>query len=92
MKAIVLAIAFSTATPTDVFAISYKLLPNLYAERYCNLRNTGVSRKEAIDVAVRENLVPGESAQVTIQGKVYSIDIIDASNSVKLLCPMYLTQ
>lgn len=92
MKAIFLAIAVTTTAPADVFASGYKLLPNSYANKYCELRDMGVSRKEAIDIAVRENLFPGKQENIVIDGKAWALDVVEASNAVKYRCPAYLTQ
>lgn len=94
MKAAFLALAFATAAPApaQAFTSQYRILPNLYAEQYCRLRQIGVSRQEAINAAINENMVPGRPSQVTIDGKLYSVDVIESAAAVERLCPMYLSQ
>lgn len=94
MQTLLLAAAFATASSTANYAKAseYRLLPNLYAERYCSLRQIGVSREQAIGAAVKEYLVPGSAPQVTINGKIYDVDVVEAAAAVKRICPIYLTQ
>ena len=96
MKAILLALAVATSSSNPVFASSfkteYRVLPNLYADQYCRLRRMGVSREEAIDAAVSENMVPGSASSVTINGKIFSVDVIESVAAVERLCPAYLKQ
>ena len=94
MKTILLALAISTASTGPSFATTtdYRLLPNLYAERYCSLREIGVAREQAIGAAIKEYLVPGTAPQVVINGKTYAVDVVEAAIAVKRICPAYLTQ
>jgi hypothetical protein len=65
----------------------YVILPHLYAEKYCILRYAGASYEDAIKAAISESMVTGTRNNVTINGKVYGTDIIEATNAVQRKCP-----
>lgn len=68
---------------------NYKILPNLYASMYCSLRQSGVSKQEAIDAAVAESMIKERVAYVTVNGKQIGSDVIIAAKAVRALCPEY---
>ena len=64
--------------------------PNLFGAKYCELRALGVETKEAIKVSIQQNWsVTRETPSVTIDGKQYSLDVLEGSNYIKKNCPEY---
>ena len=65
-----------------------QIMPNLYAEKYCELRKLGLSRKDAIKMATEESYIMGEDApKVTLNGELFSSDVVRASIETYKLCP-----
>ena len=73
-------------------AMAGQLMPNLYASEYCSMRELGVSKAEARRSAVSTAYVSSlpDLPQVTIDGKQYDTDVIQAYRAVKSRCPHYL--
>ena len=66
------------------------LLPNLYAREFCSMRSMGVSEDEAMTVATRASYVDGEAIQVTIDGRVYDADVVQAMRAANERCPQFM--
>jgi len=88
MKKFIFALAFVFA-PCAVHA--GRILPNLYAEKFCQYAALGVSlddaRKAAIDAAY---ISSGKPTQINYKGKMINSDIIDAAIAVSKRCPQYM--
>lgn len=62
--------------------------PTLYGQRFCQLRQLGVTREEAINAAIKENWSNSrQPIYVDMNGKRTSTDVIDAANYVARNCP-----
>lgn len=92
MKLFLLATAASIAIPGPAFARNFRVLPFLYAEKYCMLRSLGASRTKAMETAIQESLIRGEVAEIQIDGGTYGMDIIESTEAVSAKCPEYLNQ
>ena len=66
------------------------LLPNLYAREFCSMRSMGVNEDEAVEVAMRASYVDGEAIKVTIGGKVYDADVLQAMRAANERCPQFM--
>ena len=64
--------------------------PSLFGARYCELRAMGVENQEAIKVSILQNWSKTrQTPSVTIDGKEYSLDVIEGSNYIKKNCPEF---
>lgn len=85
MKKVIFAAIFILA-PVAVNA--GQIIPILYAEKYCELRKFGLSRKDAIKMATEESYITGEDApKVALNGELFSSDVLRASIETYKLCP-----
>ena len=66
------------------------LLPNLYAREFCSMRSLGVSEDESMQVAMRASYVEGEAIKITINGKVYDADVVQAMRAANDRCPQFM--
>ena len=66
------------------------LLPNLFAREFCSMRSMGVSEDESMAVAARASYVDGETIKVTIGGKVYDADVVQAMRAANERCPQFM--
>ena len=88
MKKLLLATLALTA-----FAIPSQagvLLPNIFAREFCSMRSLGVGEDEARLVATHSSYVEGEPIKVTIGGKQYDADVVQAMRATRELCPQHL--
>jgi hypothetical protein len=86
-KLLLATLAVATfAIPTQAAVI----LPNLFAKEFCEMRELGISEKEAMEVAAKASIVDGEAAQVTYQGILIDSDVLQALNAVRARCPQYM--
>lgn len=92
MKLFLLATAASVVIPAPAFARNFRVLPFLYAEKYCMLRSLGATRAKAMETAIHESMIRGEVKEIQIDGGVYGMDIIESTEAVKVKCPQYLDQ
>ncbi len=67
------------------------LLPNLYAQEYCAMRESGVSNSGALEWATSQSYISsGTAITVTMQdGTQMDGDVIAAANAAANLCPEY---
>ena len=64
------------AMPLQAAAQSY--YPNLAGARYCQLRQMGIDKRQAVELAMRENWAPRrQSPTVVRDGKTYRLDDLD---------------
>jgi len=73
-------------------AFAGQILPTMYAREYCDLRELGVSKSEAMAAATQTAYVGSlpDAATVTIDGEVYATDVVRAARIVADRCPQYL--
>ena len=90
MKKLLLAAAASLAVVAPAQASSMVILPNLYAREFCSLRQAGVSKADAIAVAVKEASVPGRPVKITYNGERVDADSLRAAMAAAELCPSLL--
>ena len=69
-----------------------QLMPYLYANEYCELRDLGVSANEARDAAVAASYVSGlpDMPTVTVGGTKTKADVVKAVRAVHSQCPQHL--
>jgi len=71
-----LLLALLLALPLQAAAQSY--YPNLAGARYCQLRQMGIDKDQAIELAMRENWEPErQSLTVVRDGKTWRLDDLD---------------
>ena len=90
MKKLFLAAAASLAVVVPAQASSMVILPNLYAREFCSLRQAGVSKEDAIAVAVKEASIPGRPVKITYNGERIDADSLQAAMAAAELCPSLL--
>ena len=90
MKKLFLAAAASLAVVAPAQASSTVILPNLYAHEFCALRQAGVSKEDAVAVAVKEASVPGRPVKITYNGERIDADSLQAAMAAAELCPSLL--
>jgi hypothetical protein len=67
------------------------IIPEIYASSYCSLRNIGVTRDDAIDLATKRSIdINGTSTRVNVRGRWTDSDIAEAIGMVSRSCPQYL--
>ena len=88
MKKFIFSAVFILA-PSVVHA--QQVLPNLYAARFCEYRDMGISADDARKAAMEDAWVStGSPVQVNYNGKMISSDVIKAVSAVIKRCPQYL--
>ena len=90
MKKLFLAAAASLAIVAPAQASSMVILPNLYAREFCSLRKAGVSKEDAVAVAVKEASIPGRPVKITYNGTRVDADSLQAAMAAAELCPSLL--
>lgn len=71
-------------------AAAYTILPNLYAQTYCQYRRLGVSSPDAVRAATRAASIEGDNwTWVTFRGTPTRSDIIDTAIVLSRLCPEF---
>ena len=90
MKKLFLAAAASLAVVAPAQASSMVILPNLYAREFCALRQAGVSKEDAVAVAVKDASIPGRPVKITYNGERVDADSLQAAMAVVKLCPSLL--
>lgn len=69
-------------------ATAQSFWPNLAGARYCELRKLGISREEAVTVAMRENWRPDEQPiMVEYNGKPVALPVLDMARWIKRCDP-----
>jgi hypothetical protein len=69
-----------------------RILPNLYALRYCELRSMGMDKQSAIRIAVRDALISEPDEIITYEGRQVQAGIYEAAVTVSRKCPQYFNQ
>ena len=88
MKSIIFAGIAALAFPLSVSA--GQLLPNLYAQTYCDSRDMGMSADNARKQAVDESYISsGNPRKVTYNGVKTTTDVVAAIRKTMKLCPQY---
>ena len=68
-----------------------QVLPNLYAEKYCEYRTLGISEEDSRKAAIDESYIStGTSIKVKYNGKMYDRDVLDSFLAVVKKCPEFL--
>ena len=69
-----------------------QILPYLYADEYCSMREMGVNVEEARNAAVSAAYVSSmpELPEVTVDGTTVTADVLRSVRAVNDLCPQYL--
>ena len=89
MKALFLIPALLLAGPAS---FAGQILPNLYAKEYCSMRELGVNEDESRAAAVAASYVSSlpDLPKVTINGKQYDADVVQAYRATNERCPHLL--
>ena len=88
MKKFILAL---TLILSPCAANAGKILPYLYASKFCELAAAGVDLNDARKIAITESTISsGSSVQVNYQGKKVNSDILQAVIAVSKKCPQYM--
>lgn len=88
MKSIIFAGIAALAFPLSVSA--GQILPNLYAQTYCDSRDMGMSAYDARTQAIDESYISsGNPSGVTINGVQTTTDVVYAVRKTMKLCPQY---
>lgn len=67
-----------------------QLLPNLYAQKFCEYRALGISDDDSRRAAVYHAYVPtGTPIKVEYEGKMYSKDVLDSFLAAVDKCPQF---
>ncbi len=66
------------------------LLPNLFANEYCEMREIGLSEEDALKVATRKSMISGEPIKVRHNGEMVDEDVLRALNAAYELCPQHM--
>lgn len=85
-KLLIGAFALSLAIAPAAEAILV-ILPELYASKFCKLRQAGLSIDDATKVAMSDSVVEGKSIKITYNGQEYDADVVQAHLAVKERCP-----
>lgn len=70
-------------------AAEAKLLPYLYADSYCELRQMGATHESAQRAAIEQSSISGDDVKVVINGKSYDYGVVKAIDLVNEQCPQY---
>jgi hypothetical protein len=67
------------------------LLPNLFAQRYCELRSIGATKDQAIDAAVKDALISEDRWFMVTKANSTKgrSDSIEAARAAAIRCPEY---
>jgi hypothetical protein len=72
-------------------AYSQSFYPNLYGQRFCQLREMGVGADEARAVAMTENYSNSrQRVMTTYNGKPVSTDVLESAFYVARHCPQHI--
>jgi len=87
MKPLLLILSLLLAAP----ASAGQILPYLYAQEYCSLRDLGVGPDEAMQAARDHAYVDSlpNVSTVTINGEQTDVDVVRAVREVFKRCPQY---
>jgi hypothetical protein len=84
MKPLLLVASLLLAAP----ATAQSFYPNLFGNRFCELRRMGIDATQARDAAMSESWSNSRPVTyVTYQGKQVSLDVLDAARYVVNNCP-----
>lgn len=68
-----------------------EILPNLYAQKFCEYRALGISVDDARKAAIDDAYVSsGNPVMVNYNGRMISSDVIKSAIAVTNLCPKFL--
>ena len=88
MKSIIIAGIAALALPLSVSAGT--ILPNLYAQAYCEAMDMGMSEDDATAYAVEDAYISsGNPPYVTVNGQRVQTDVLKAVNTAKKECPRH---
>lgn len=89
MRTLLLALAALAAVASPA-AIAQSVVPAPAALRYCQLRQMGLGRDEAMGVSFRENIDLSRPRMMTVyRGQPMAVDTIDFGRIVKESCPQF---
>jgi len=71
-------------------ASAYVILPNVFANEYCSLRDIGLNEDDALKAATRKSLVEGTAVKVDYKGVMMDSDVIQAMAAAQRRCPQHL--
>ena len=76
----------------SVPASAAQILPHLYAQEFCALRDVGVSKEEAITAATQYAYVSSlpDVPSVTINGSSIDADVLRSVRAVSNKCPQHM--
>ena len=66
------------------------ILPNVFADEYCSLRELGLSEDDALRAATRKSLVEGTAVKVDYKGVMMDSDVLQAMVVTNRRCPQHL--
>ena len=90
MKSTLLGAVALLALPFSVQAGA--LLPNLYAQTYCDSRAQGMSKDDATTQAVSQSYISsGNPPSVTWHGVKTTTDVVASAQAAMKLCPQYFS-
>lgn len=88
MKKLIFTLTFILA-PCAVNA--GEVLPNLYAQKFCEYRALGISADDARAAAMQDAYISsGNPVMVNYKGKMISSDVIKSAVAVVKMCPQFL--
>lgn len=87
MKKLIFALTFIFAPCAN----AGEILPNLYAQKFCEYRALGISADDARKAAIDDAYISsGSSVKVNYNGKMVSSDVIKSAIAVTKRCPQFL--
>ena len=88
MKSIIMAGIAALALPISVSAGT--ILPNLYAQNYCDGMDMGLSSEDATKYAVQEAYIStGNPPYVMHNGRRVQTDVLKAARTARERCPQH---
>ena len=88
MKKLIFTLTFILA---PCAANAGEILPNLYAQKFCEYRALGISADDARTAAMNDAYISsGNSVMVNYNGKMVSSDVIKSAIAVVKMCPKLL--
>ena len=88
MKRTLIILAALFAMPLS--ATAGTILPNLYAQAYCEAMDMGMSEDDATAYAVEDAYISsGNPPYVTVNGQRVQTDVLKAVNTAKKECPRH---
>ena len=88
MKRFIFTLTFILA---PISANAGQILPNLYAQKFCEYRSLGISVDDSRTAAIDDAYISsGNPVMVNFQGKMVSSDVIQSVIDVSKLCPKFL--